>query len=235
MSKDEVKGLDADEKEVVKTIIIRDSPINNIEFYGKTPFKIPVSVNDDGTFYIKGQFCINEKQIKYSRVLTVSMIDCENRDENDNKSDEHNMICNDPSQPMYVVNAEAFAWFIEFTNLFLTKEEHYNPPKPANPNILEGFTRKIKGRDYYSEKEVAFYNTLNDNIPLTINILKMCHYLDIEILMYNCAYVLASYTRRTPALEIIKHFKDTGVLAKDAKITNDVCEDCDDEPIPEDH
>ena len=183
---------------------------------------LPISKNEKEEFYFNTEFILDKKAIDYSNFLKTT-VNC------DHDSNIYDMFSTKD------FDSEAFTWFIAFTKLFDTQEEHYMPPKPADPVLLTGFTRKKKGIDVFNEKEVLFYTAIGENSPLNIKILNFCNYINCEKLMYNTAYTLASYIRRTSALDIIKHYKQVGILAKDAKITNYGCEDCDDEPIPEDH
>jgi len=223
MSKDEVYGFDCSEDKTIKIkIILEDTSITNRDFYINNRYNIQILQNLTGSHYINGEIDVDIDTINYSKFLkTIHQNDPETKEYR--LSSEH-------------ITAETFTWFILFTKLFKTKEEHFNPPKPAEHNIIEGFTRnKYSQNKSYNQDEVAFYTTLDKNIPLLIKLLDTSNYLDCPILMYNCAYVLASYIRRTPSLEIIEHFKDNGILDKNTIITNQGCEDCDDEPIPEYH
>jgi hypothetical protein len=230
MSKDEVKGLDEDNTTTTTTykfIICYPTTFETKfnDFYEKY-YKIldlPINKNEKGEFYFNTKFELDKKAIEYSVVFKTTIMGC------DYDSDTYDMSENKK------FDAEAFTWFIAFTKLFNTLEEHYLPPKPADPVLLTGFTRKEKGKDVYNEKEVLFYTAIGENSPLNIKLINFSNYIDCEKLQYNTAYTLASYIRRTSVLDIIKHYKEVGILAKDAKITNDGCEDCDDETIPDDH
>lgn len=218
---DEFKGLEEDSYDRNITVIVKDTIIQNTEFYKTNIYRVQLLENEKGQKYIKGNFIIDKKVIEYSELFKTLFTDKD--------TDTFDLKFSDQ------IDAESFSWFLFFTGLFKNKTYHYNPPKPANPVLLEGFTKNIDGRSHYDETEVQFYTILGKNIPLVVKLLQMCNYIDCPIFMYNCGYVLASYIRRTPSLEIIKHFKQTGLLANDAHISNEGCEDCDDEPIPETH
>jgi hypothetical protein len=225
MSKDEVKGFDEDT--TTYNFMCYPTTFNNTwkDFYEKyyKVLGIPIDKDEKGDFCFNTKFTLDKKAIEYSELLKTT-VNCEQ---------DHDHVYDMTTNKDF--DSESFTWFVAFTNLFETQEEHYLPPKPADPVLLAGFTRKEKGKDTFNEKEVLFYTAIGENSPLTIKLLNFCNYFHCEKLLYNTAYTLASYIRRTSALDIIKHYKQVGILSKDVKITNDGCEDCDDEPIPDDH